>query len=142
MLNENAVWKPADSCTPLTKEKLQLCTYHQSFQYGTATNAVRAVPVVHYSTRIANQFMGYVNYARHNNRRGPKTYDQHGYPLVRIDTEDEDEQREQSERGRNNNSRYYYVHKVMHIVLFFVFNFETYVRSLTKISFFSIFEVE
>jgi len=62
VLNENAVWKPNAVCTSLTKEMLEICTYHQSYQYGTATKAVRAVPVVAYSMRIANLFMGFKDY--------------------------------------------------------------------------------
>jgi len=64
LLNENAIWKASENCTPLTKEMLQTCTYYQSYQYGTATKAVRGIPLIYYSGRLANTGMGYVNYLR------------------------------------------------------------------------------
>jgi len=62
LLNENAVWKP-HNCggSALTKTKLQLCTFHMAFQYGTATKAVRIPPVVKYSQRLAGMMMGYIS---------------------------------------------------------------------------------
>ncbi len=36
ILNENAVWYNSHSSSPLTKERLQLLTYHMSFQYSTS----------------------------------------------------------------------------------------------------------
>lgn len=42
--NENACWGPA-GCTPLTRENLQNMTYQMSFKYGSATKAVREIPV-------------------------------------------------------------------------------------------------
>ncbi len=64
--NENFHYAPRRDgfYTPLTKEQLELATYHQSYQYGTATKAVRAVPCIYYSDRLANKAMGYVNYLR------------------------------------------------------------------------------
>jgi len=71
LLNENAIWKKGP--TPLTKDALQLCTYHQSYQYGTATKAVRSVPVVYYSKRLAEMAMGYINYLRGRKGELPDT---------------------------------------------------------------------
>mmetsp|Transcript_2877 Transcript_2877/g.6001 ORF Transcript_2877/g.6001 Transcript_2877/m.6001 type:complete len:344 (+) Transcript_2877:2689-3720(+) len=62
LLNENAVWKPHNYAgSALTKTKLQLCTFHMAFQYGTATKAVRIPPVVKYSQRLAGMMMGYIH---------------------------------------------------------------------------------
>jgi eukaryotic translation initiation factor 2C len=62
VLNENVVWRPSaeNEVTPLTKDELQLITYHMSYQYATATKAVRMVPVIYYSHRLANVAVGYV----------------------------------------------------------------------------------
>jgi len=66
LLNENVILKPpgkfSEGGSALTKKKLQLCTYHMAFQYGTATKAVRDVPVVKYSKRLAGNVMGYLKY--------------------------------------------------------------------------------
>jgi hypothetical protein len=57
-LNENANWGPSKSnVTPLTKETLENCTYHMSYQYATAPKAVREVPVVKYAKRVASQVL-------------------------------------------------------------------------------------
>jgi len=65
ILNENAVWRPNNpNAKPLTKQDLELLTFHMSFQYSTASKAVRIVPVVHYSSRLANMAMSYINYLR------------------------------------------------------------------------------
>ena len=61
LLNEN--FSP-NGGTPLSSDVLQRITYHMTFQYGTATKAVRSVPVVYYSSRLANVGMGYINYLR------------------------------------------------------------------------------
>ena len=38
ILNENAVWRPAsNAASPLTKQTLEMLTYHMSFQYSTAS---------------------------------------------------------------------------------------------------------
>ncbi len=40
ILNENAVWRPRNNCPnarPLTKQDLELLTFHMSFQYSTAS---------------------------------------------------------------------------------------------------------
>jgi hypothetical protein len=63
ILNENFVWRPwsnGDNCTPLTKEAIQKMTYSMSFQYGTATKAVRMVPVVKYAVKLGNIASGYL----------------------------------------------------------------------------------
>lgn len=57
--NENAEIG-VDGASPLSKEKLECATYQMSFQYSTATKAVRAVPVLFYSTRLARVVVGYV----------------------------------------------------------------------------------
>jgi len=63
LLNENAEFG-GPGATALSKTKLELATYHMSFQYSTATKAVRAVPVVFYSAKLAKMVMGYINYLR------------------------------------------------------------------------------
>eukprot|EP00548_Thalassiothrix_antarctica_P021134 CAMPEP_0194179776 /NCGR_PEP_ID=MMETSP0154-20130528/13179_1 /TAXON_ID=1049557 /ORGANISM="Thalassiothrix antarctica, Strain L6-D1" /LENGTH=790 /DNA_ID=CAMNT_0038895255 /DNA_START=366 /DNA_END=2738 /DNA_ORIENTATION=+ len=64
--NENYVWKPekedSSRVTQLTKQKLQQITYSMTFQYGTATKAVRMVPVIKYSVRLASTFVSYLPY--------------------------------------------------------------------------------
>jgi len=62
LLNDNLTIKPlgSGSGTPLSKIELQKMTYHMSFQYGTATKAVRTVPVLYYSSRLATVVMGYL----------------------------------------------------------------------------------
>ena len=60
ILNENVVWKPDAHVSPLTKEIIQEMTYHMSYQYATATKAVRMVPVVYYSNKLANVAVGYI----------------------------------------------------------------------------------
>eukprot|EP00978_Attheya_sp_CCMP212_P040323 scaffold218766_cov50-Attheya_sp.AAC.2 len=62
ILNENFVWRKNESSTALTKEMLQQCTYCMAFQYGTASKAIRHVPVVEYSKRLSSMAMGYVGY--------------------------------------------------------------------------------
>ena len=117
ILNENAVWRPNDKCSPLTKNKLQLCTYHQSFQYGTATKTVRAVPVVHYSHRVADQFMGYVNYLRPHKKQGLPSWDINGYPLVEIKTENMDESDHSLDQENNSSRRVYYIRKKVKVMI-------------------------
>uniref|UniRef100_A0A7S4IPA8 Piwi domain-containing protein n=2 Tax=Odontella aurita TaxID=265563 RepID=A0A7S4IPA8_9STRA len=63
--NENLCYRNSDGTTPLTKELLEDVTYQTSFQYGTATKAVRLVPVLYYSKRLAELGIGYINYLRH-----------------------------------------------------------------------------
>ena len=74
IINKNDIWKVDGLCFPLTKTMLHICTYHQSFQYGTATKAVHAVPVVYYSKNISNMVMGYMNYLP-KRKDGFSTYD-------------------------------------------------------------------
>jgi hypothetical protein len=66
ILNENAAHVPAHvrgvGGSKLTKEKLELATYAMSFQYSTATKAVRLVPVLYYSTRCAETVLKYICY--------------------------------------------------------------------------------
>jgi hypothetical protein len=64
ILNENAVWRASSSSSPLLKETLELITYQMSYQYSTAAKAVRVVPAVYYSTRLANVAMKYLSYLR------------------------------------------------------------------------------
>lgn len=66
ILNENAVWKPHADATPLSREILQLITYHMAFQYGTATKAVRSLPVLKYSSRLAEMGLGYFSTLRND----------------------------------------------------------------------------
>ena len=54
ILNENIVAVPGGS--QLTPDNFQKMTYWMSFLYGTATKAVRLVPVLYYSERLATQF--------------------------------------------------------------------------------------
>mmetsp|Transcript_15832 Transcript_15832/g.24306 ORF Transcript_15832/g.24306 Transcript_15832/m.24306 type:complete len:1247 (-) Transcript_15832:149-3889(-) len=48
--------------TPLSREKLEQMTYDMAYSYGTATKAVRMVPVVKYSARLANQIVSSLGY--------------------------------------------------------------------------------
>merc|ERR1712060_413141 len=69
LLNENAVMSTEGmDSSALTKDNLQLATYYQSYQYGTATKAVRGIPLIYYSRRLAHRAMGYVNYLRAGRR--------------------------------------------------------------------------
>ena len=104
-------------CSPLTKNMLQVCTYHQSFQYGTATKTVRAVPVVHYSQRIANQFMGYVNQIRPNKRQDLRRWDTDGCPLIEIKTENMDESDPSLDQEEKSSGRVYYIHKKVKVMI-------------------------
>ena len=52
ILNENIV--AVDGCSQLTPDNFQKMTYWMNFMYGTATKAVRLVPVLYYSERLAN----------------------------------------------------------------------------------------
>lgn len=70
ILNENAVWKPDAHASPLSREILQMITYHMAFQYGTATKAVRSLPVLKYSSRLAEMGLGYFSTLR--NHEEPK----------------------------------------------------------------------
>jgi len=91
ILNENAVWRASSRCSPLTKEKLQMCTYHQSYQYGTATKSVRCIPVIYYSKRLAGMGNGYVSYLRARNAKTPSRWEgRDNCPLKRTDLDDED----------------------------------------------------
>ena len=114
---------------------LQVCTYYQSFQYGTATKAVRTVPVAHCSQRIANKFMGYVNYLRPHKRQGLPSWETDGYPLVEIKTENMDESDPPFDQENKSTGRIYYIHKkvkVMILILrilnhyFFVLTFHSF----------------
>ena len=60
-LNENAVWGPK-GCTALTKENLQEFTHQMSYRYGSATKAVREVPIIKYSKKLANQVLSSLKY--------------------------------------------------------------------------------
>jgi hypothetical protein len=64
IFNENFVWRPwsnGSECTPLTKETIQDMTYAMSFQYGTASKAVRMVPVVKYAFKLGNTAAGWLS---------------------------------------------------------------------------------
>ena len=62
ILNENLRFKPDTNpdATPLTRKTTQNIVYAMSFQYGTATKAVRQIPVVLYSRRLAKTASGYL----------------------------------------------------------------------------------
>ena len=77
--------------TPLTKEQLQIATYFQSYQYGTATKAVRGIPVIYYSTRLANMCMGYVNYLR--GKKESYLPSDRDTPLVNYELKDDEEEK-------------------------------------------------
>lgn len=67
LLNENE--RPSDEDeTPLTQENLEHLIYHMSFQYTTATKAVRLPPVIGYSKKSADIMMMYINYQRESCR--------------------------------------------------------------------------
>jgi hypothetical protein len=81
ILNENAAHVPAHvrgvGGSNLTKEKLELATYAMSFQYSTATKAVRLVPVLYYSTRCAETVLKYIRYLQRDDivAKGLDEYD-------------------------------------------------------------------
>jgi len=91
LLNENAVWRAGPNATSLTKEQLQIATYFQSYQYGTATKAVRGIPVIYYSTRLANMCMGYVNYLR--GKKESYLPSDRDTPLVNYELKDDEEEK-------------------------------------------------
>mmetsp|Transcript_2889 Transcript_2889/g.6227 ORF Transcript_2889/g.6227 Transcript_2889/m.6227 type:complete len:176 (-) Transcript_2889:145-672(-) len=65
LLNENGIAKRVPrGASELSQEKLQRCIYHMSFQYSTATKAVRLPPVIGYSKKAADSLMMYVNNLR------------------------------------------------------------------------------
>ena len=69
LLNENEYHRPSNqAATPLTREKLERLVYHMSFQYTTATKAVRLPPVIRYSKKSADIMMMYINYQRDSSR--------------------------------------------------------------------------
>jgi len=82
LLNENVIFRGGEGSTPLTAETLKLVTYHMSFQYGTATKAVRLVPVLCYSGRLASNMTGYYNYILH-----PDANDIAAESMVRQETD-------------------------------------------------------
>jgi hypothetical protein len=47
-----------DNHHDLVRETLQQITFTMSFQYTTATKAPRDIPVIRYSSRLANQVYG------------------------------------------------------------------------------------
>lgn len=59
-----------------------------SFQYSTATKAVRAVPVVFYSSKLAGMVMGYINYLR-----GKKGTDERAVDMEELPDVEESEER-------------------------------------------------
>ena len=67
LLNENAVLKAGEKCTPLTREILENLTNLMSYQYSTATKAIRMVPVVYYGSRLAKMTIKYLNYLESQN---------------------------------------------------------------------------
>ncbi|KAL7521041.1 hypothetical protein ACHAWX_005735 [Stephanocyclus meneghinianus] len=62
-LNENAVWGPR-GCTALTKENIANCTHQMCYKYGSATKAVREVPIIKYAKKLANQVLSSLKYIR------------------------------------------------------------------------------
>jgi eukaryotic translation initiation factor 2C len=62
LLNENVVLKAGENCTPLTRETLENLTNQMSYQYSTATKAIRMVPVIYYGSRLATMTIKYLNY--------------------------------------------------------------------------------
>jgi len=88
ILNENVVWKPDAHVSPLTKEIIQEMTYHMSYQYATATKAVRMVPVVYYSNKLANVAVGYIGYLTGQREIGQRL--QGLQVLAKIHSEDSD----------------------------------------------------
>mmetsp|Transcript_13918 Transcript_13918/g.25407 ORF Transcript_13918/g.25407 Transcript_13918/m.25407 type:complete len:806 (-) Transcript_13918:62-2479(-) len=86
-LNENAVWGPRGG-TALTKQNIEDCTNQMSYKYGTATKAVRDVPVVKYSKRLSNQVLGQLKYLREVSRWPNRTYE-----LVQDRPDDEGDRR-------------------------------------------------
>lgn len=103
ILNENAVFKPSNhNATPLTKSTLELLTYQMSFQYSTASKAVRVVPVVNYSSRLANMVMHYYAYLR-------GTKGSEGEQIVPKKLDDLADAEMESDMGANKQSRSQFV---------------------------------
>lgn len=57
----------------LDADTLQNITYSMSYQYGTATKAVRGVPVVYYSRRLAEQMIRFLPYLTEPDHENGKT---------------------------------------------------------------------
>uniref|UniRef100_A0A7S1ZRN1 Piwi domain-containing protein n=1 Tax=Trieres chinensis TaxID=1514140 RepID=A0A7S1ZRN1_TRICV len=92
LMNENLRYSNASGATPLTKDKLEIATYHMSFQYGTATKAVRSIPVIYYSKRLAEMGMGYINYLRGKKAGSlPNQHGDHGVITVPMEGNEENE---------------------------------------------------
>lgn len=60
LFNENAVFRPSREASQLTSDVLQRITFLMSFQYSTATKSPRLIPVLLYSSRLANVAMGFL----------------------------------------------------------------------------------
>jgi hypothetical protein len=77
ILNENTAHVRGVGRSELTKEKLELATYAMSFQYSTATKAVRLVLVLYYSTRCAETVLKYIRYLQRDDvvAKGLDEYD-------------------------------------------------------------------
>ena len=89
--NENLRYFNESGTTPLEKEKLEWLTYHMSYQYSTATKAVRNIPVVYYSKRLADMGLGYLNFLRGRKSNGPGRDDDGDFPLISVGDESDSE---------------------------------------------------
>ena len=67
LLNENDIYDFSGG-TRLDRDSLEALTYQLSFLYSTATKATRSVPVVHYSSSLANQAMGWIGHLVHSRK--------------------------------------------------------------------------
>ena len=76
IMNENAGHK-RDGGSKLSKELLEQATYEMSFQYSTATKAVRLVPVLYYSSRCAETVIKYLRCLKQEHMIVPKGLDEY-----------------------------------------------------------------
>eukprot|EP00560_Eucampia_antarctica_P000688 CAMPEP_0197840494 /NCGR_PEP_ID=MMETSP1437-20131217/45641_1 /TAXON_ID=49252 ORGANISM="Eucampia antarctica, Strain CCMP1452" /NCGR_SAMPLE_ID=MMETSP1437 /ASSEMBLY_ACC=CAM_ASM_001096 /LENGTH=214 /DNA_ID=CAMNT_0043450117 /DNA_START=692 /DNA_END=1336 /DNA_ORIENTATION=- len=93
LFNENSIWQPDDGpSTLLTRDKLEEMVYHMSFQYGSATKAVRLIPIIHYSKKVAGIFLGYLNYLRGGRGNLPSN-DDSALDSIMLEDVDDDEKK-------------------------------------------------
>jgi len=77
IMNENAGHKQDEGSSKLSKELLEQATYEMSFQYSTATKAVRLVPVLYYSSRCAETVLKYLRHLQYEGLVVPKGLDEY-----------------------------------------------------------------
>jgi eukaryotic translation initiation factor 2C len=103
LLNENAVLKANENCTPLTRDILEILTNQMSYQYSTASKAIRMVPVVYYGSRLAMMTNKYLHYLESHDELGKLEVEMSR--LLGIEEQNGDDNRSQRRRigGRREN---------------------------------------